>query len=440
MQKKPTFKVFMIAGIASASFGACAWWYSSYWQPKRTALWESRQAGPVRNNITRAPAQFSETDLPLIEDYFRYNSFHHFISYRLDIGLTASREESDAKKALSKTLHKLFTKEKRTDTLRAFASPTLVTDFISSYLEELDDENVSKGNYQLDLEFFPRSHHSVLFENEARAVSLWNLNQTKSLRSATSSRKAPAEVPANDEYSLIRRVITTDYPNEGQYYQYQGGVISLQLELDKFKWDSSERMAKKPEQLAGDLIYRRYFKIVHEDEFSFFIDHPDMTIRSTAMIRKHDAIPVFNTVDVSRDFNGHTLYSPSERLSVHIGEMIPTKQRKLGFFQRIFGASNQGSFNTGELRLYGRLGKGDNGIDFEMTIHTLVYDLQNKKFNAQDSRISVSLKNQALSAYDKASATNEIKKILLGPMAGDLIKSLALGRFHPVFKQSGGSR
>lgn len=422
---------------------ATAWWYTGYWQPKRTALWESRTTKQVKKPA-RAPAQFTETDLPLIEDFFRYNSFHHFISYRMNIELTSdanNRNQSRAQESLDRTLHGLFPKNDKAKTLKAFASPTLTTDFISKYLEQLDLNRVDKGNYQLDIEFVPRNHPSVLFDREARAVSLWDLNQTKSLKTSIGEKYPPSAIPKTKEFDLIRKIASTDYPNEGQYYQYQGGVISLQLGLDDLKWDAEDIRSEKSDQLEGDLVYRRYFKIVHEDEFSFFLDHPDLAISSSAMVRKHEAVPVFTTVDVSRDFNGHTVQIPKERISIHFGKMLPTQKRKRGFFQRIFGSDDASQFDTGELRLYGRLGKGEAGIEFELVLHTLVFDLGTRTLNPQDSRINVTLKREGISGFDKASATNDIKRILLGPLSADLMKALSLGRFHPALKQNtGGGR
>ncbi|MBH48266.1 MAG: hypothetical protein CME71_08870 [Halobacteriovorax sp.] len=389
---------------------------------------------------SRSPAQFSESDLPLIEDYFRYNSFHHFISYKLNLEAYASKNENKAKKSLNKTIHKLFKKENQIDTLKAFASPNLTTDFMASFLEELDQEGVSKGDYQIDLEFVPRNHPAVLFDRESRAVNLWDLNQSKSLQAAIGEKTPPSVLPIEDEFSLIRKVATTEYPNEGQYYQYQGGVISLQLGLDKLRWDPEERRSDDADELAGDLIYRRYFKIVHEDEFSFTIDHPDMIIKNTAMAREHEVIPVFATVDISKEFDGHSFSAPKEQLSVHFGDMLPTQKRKRGFLQRVFGDEKKLAFKTGELRLYGRLGKGEGGVDFEVVLHTLVYNMNTRTFNAQDSKLTVSLKNEMLNGYTKASATNDIKRILFGPMSPDLAKSLSLGRFHPNLKTTVGGR
>lgn len=421
---------------------AAAWWYTGYWQPKRTALWESRPAKATK--LKRAPAQFTETDLPLIEDFFRYNSFHHFISYRMDISLTSNASKRDqvrAQDSLNKTLHHLFHKNDKAKTLKAFASPTLTTDFISKYLEQLDLNSVDSGNYQLDIQFVPRNHPSVLFDRETRAVSLWDLNQTKSLKASTGEKSPHPSIPQTPEFDLIRKITSTDYPNEGQYYQYQGGVISLQLGLNNLTWDAEDIRSEDAEQLEGDLVYRRYFKIVHEDEFSFFLDHPDLSISTSAMVRKYEAVPIFTTVDFSRDFNGHTVEVPKERISIHFGKMLPTQKRKRGFFQRIFGGNEESQFDTGELRLYGRLGKGENGVEFELVLNTLVFDLATRTLNPHDSRINVTLKREGLSGFDKASSTNDIKRILLGPLSSDLMKALSLGRFHPALKQNmGGGR
>src|SRR5690606_23722136 len=126
---------------------------------------------------------FTETDLPLIEDYFQYNNFHHYISYRLGLELRADakkRDQEKAHEALNKTIHQMFNHVDKMKTLKAFASPTLTTDFVSLYLDHLDRKNVNQGSYQIDLEFIPRNHPSVLFDREARAVALWDLNQRSS--------------------------------------------------------------------------------------------------------------------------------------------------------------------------------------------------------------------------------------------------------------------
>lgn len=424
-----------------SSVSVAAWWYNDYWQPKRTSLWNSRTT--LNSVAQRKPAQFSETDLPLIEDYFQYNSFHHFISYRLNLDYffdASSKHKQKAKEALNQTLHQLFPRDNKSATLKAFASPKLTIDLLANYLEQLDLEGVNKGKYQFDLEFIPRNHPSALFERETRAVSLWDMNQRNSIKASIGESRPIAEVPAGSEYDLIRTIATTDYPSEGQYYQYQGGVISFNLELDKFEWDASDRQSEKAENLHGDIIYRRYFKIVHEDEFSFFLTHPDLSISTSAMVRANKNIPIFTTVDFSRDFDGHTIEIPKERISIHFGEMIPTQKRKAGFLRRLFGANGETSFRTGDFKLYGKLGKGENGIEFEIQLHTLVYDLNTNNFNPQDSRLNVILKKDSLSSFDKASATNDIKRILLGPMRDDLIKSFSLSRFHPIFKNSGNSR
>tara|TARA_R110000868_G_scaffold99515_3_gene273785 strand:+ start:2072 stop:3391 length:1320 start_codon:yes stop_codon:yes gene_type:complete len=431
-------KLYVVAGSV-AVFGLLSFSYTTYWQPKRTSLWSSDIARASNQN-TRTPAQFSESDLPLIEDYFRYNSFHHFISYKLNLEAYASKNENKAKKALSKTIHNLFKKENQVDTLKAFASPNLTTDFMANFIEELDHEGASKGDYQIDLEFVPRNHPAVLFDRESRAVNLWDLNQSKSLQNAIGEKTPPSVLPQEHEFSLIRKVATTEYPNEGQYYQYQGGVISLQLGLNKLHWDAEDRRSDDAEELSGDLIYRRYFKIVHEDEFSFTLDHPDMIIKNTAMAREHEVIPVFATVDISKEFDGHSLSTPKEQMSIHFGDMLPTQKRKRGFLQRVFGDEKKLAFKTGELRFYGRLGKGEGGVDFELVLHTLVYNMNTKTFNAQDSKLTVTLKNEMLDGYTKASATNDIKRILFGPMSGDLAKSLSLGRFHPSLKTIVGGR
>lgn len=439
MKVKKNIIIFGLLGCTVLSLSSL--WFIKYWQPKRISLWSSDIAKGKANN--RLPAQFGETDLPLVEDFFDYNSFHHFISYRLNLDLHSDAKDKDqerAKLALDKTTHGLFKKKNKSETLEAFASPNLVPNFISSFLDEMDLAGVRKGNFQIDLEFYPRNHPSVLFNREARAVNLWDLNQTKSLAAAIGEKAIPVVIPKDDEYKLIRKVVTTDYPSEGQYYQYQGGVISLQLGLDKLDWSPEDLMSEKAEQLDGDLIYRRYFKIVHEDEFAFILDHTDMTIKNSAIVKFNDDVPVFFTVDVSKEFNGHNLKTPRNTLTIHLGEMLPTKKRKRGFLQRVFGSDAKTSLSTGELRLYGRLGKGEGGVDFEVKVHTLVYNLETKTFDANNSKITVELKNELLDGYTKASATNDIKRILLGPLGGNLTKSLSLGRFHPALRIQGVGR
>lgn len=441
MKAKTSLKYYYISAVFIAAVAVTGLWYTKYWQPKLTALWNSDISRT--NTLARSPAQFTESDLPLIEDYFNYNSFHQFISYRLNLAFMTdanSKNKRRAKEALDKTTHSLFKKDDKIETLKSFASPNLVSNFISAYLEQLDLAGVSKGNFQVDLEFTPRNHPSVLYDREARSVNLWDLNQSKSLKAAIGEKNPPSSIPDNEEFRLIRKIATTDYPSEGQYYQYQGGVISLQLELDKLDWSAEDQRSDKAKELDGDLVYRRYFKIVHEDEFSFFLDHPDMALNNSAMVKTYDDVPVFMTVDISREFNGHTLLAPKEQLSIHIGDMLPTQKRKRGFLQRIFGSDDKSVFKTGELRLYGRLGKGEGGIEFEAVVHTLVYNLGSSTFNAQDSNISITLKKENLNGYSKASATNDIKRILLGPMSGGLAKSLSLGRFHPLLKQTAGGR
>ena len=434
-------KIIVIGILGASTLSMGCLWYQKYWQPKRTALWSSDISKAKKQS--RMPAQFSETDLPLIEDYFDYNSFHHFISYRLNFELRSNAKDKDqakAQEALNKTTHDLFKKSNKSETLKAFASPNLVPNFISNFLDEMDIAGVKKGDYQIDLEFYPRNHPSVLFNREARSVNLWDLNQTKSLAAAIVEKAIPEAIPRDEEYKLIRKVATTEYPSEGQYYQYQGGVISLQLGLDKLRWSPEEQMSEEAEQVDGDLIYRRYFKIVHEDEFSFFMDHPDMSIKNSAVVKYHDDVPVFFTVDVSKEFNGHSMKTPKSTLTIHLGDMLPTQKRKRGFLQRVFGQDSTTSLSTGELRLYGRLGKGEGGIDFEVTVHTLSYNLETRTFDANNSKMTVDLKKEVLDGYTKASATNDIKRILLGPLGGELSKSLSLGRFHPAFKNLGAGR
>ncbi len=434
-------KIIVICILSATTLGLSCLWFQKYWQPKRTALWSSDISKSKLQ--ARKPAQFGETDLPLIEDYFDYNSFHHFISYRLNFELRTNAKDNDkliAEEALNKTTHHLFKKNSKSETLKEFSSPELIPNFISNYLDQLDVSGVNKGDYQIDLEFYPRNHPSVLFDREARAVNLWDLNQTKSLAAAIGEKAIPSSIPKDEEYKLIRKVATTAYPSEGQYYQYQGGVISLQLGLDKLKWSPEEQMSEDAEQLDGDLIYRRYFKIVHEDEFAFFLDHPDMSIKNSAIVKYHDDVPVFFTVDVSKEFNGHNLRTPKRTLTIHLGDMLPTQKRKRGFLQRIFGEDSKTSMPTGELRLYGRLGKGEGGVSFEVKIHTLSYNLETKTFDANNSKMTVELKNEMLDGYSKASATNDIKRILLGPLGGELTKALSLGRFHPALRVLGAGR
>src|SRR5690606_10297618 len=141
-------KIFALVGTSLACASIATWLYQSYWQPTRTALWKTRTHKNLSSTPLRQPAQFTETDLPLIEDYFQYNNFHHYISYRLGLELRADakkRDQEKAHEALNKTIHQMFNHVDKMKTLKAFASPTLTTDFVSLYLDHLDRKNVNQG-------------------------------------------------------------------------------------------------------------------------------------------------------------------------------------------------------------------------------------------------------------------------------------------------------
>lgn len=432
LQKNTGLKIFTICTLLTATGAGFYFAYQKYWKPKQIALW--RHLPDDRKASIRAPAQLTETELPLLEDYFRYNSFHKFISYSLNLNFSSDASPRLAKKAkesFNLSLNQLFNKENKAQTLKAFSSPTLTSDFIANLLENMDQNNVDKGDYQIDLEFEPHNHPSVLFHDEAQSVGLWDLGHTNSIKHHLEERQTSSSLPTGEEYQLIRNIVSTEYPSESQYYQYQGGVISLSLGLDNLKWNVEEQKSKKADQLTGDLIYRRYFKVVHEDEFAFFMENNDMVIRNTSFARKFDDVPFFVTVDYTKEFNGHTLQSPSNRLIVYFGEMLPTQKRRRGFLQRFFGAREREIFNSGEFIIYGTLGKGTGAIEFVMRVHNLVYDFTKKDFSIEDSGLDITLQNQTImTTFDRAAAITDIKRILLGPLGKAMSRKLSLHRFH----------
>ncbi|WP_417335490.1 hypothetical protein [Halobacteriovorax marinus] len=370
--------------------------YHQYWASQSL---ENIQERSIASSI-------GDLEYDAYRDYFFQNQFNKYINYKIESEIWSSNKEqrtSEITSAYSQAIKETLEGENASENSLAqvFQRHTLKT-FIKKMRSHLKSKSNAGGELQIDIHFIPQFEQTLNYNIEHSTNNLVNVDQFNLKKELEYKEK-----------SISEQILNSKVPSSHSRYQYNGGTISIVLNLEK--------------EGSTEIRFRRFFKANSMTE-------PDLNIRSKEFkvtmfhsVSSKESDNDYITVDLIKNYNTQKDTIEKDKVIIHLGKILPSIKES-GVWVKKLSDSNKTATITNDFFIHGRYSAPSENLKVKMKVDTLVYSLKDREF-LKESKYFIKITSRDPASTNPYREREILKENFRLNTIPEVIKKLELGHF-----------
>ena len=371
--------------------------HDNYWENKKIATSSKRDIASYKDKL----------EYDAYSQYFNTNSYNKFLNFKMTLNFWASNNKIKDRAIIQEALRESFFETFEPSNPKSISIDSsklqMLENSISKFVNSLAEKKITKGEFQVNLDFTPNFEQDLNFKKELSTNQLVDVN-----------KKDLAQVLKEKEVQQIEKVLITPIPSLSDRYQYSGGTITIFLKAA----DLQKNL------YSGHIRFRRYFRANNLSTTDLDIESKNFTLTYFQLEKTNSKVSNFITVDLYKNFDTSKSFPMKDHLDIYFGKLLSSQERQSDTLK---------SITTGNFFINGTYPIKGTKSEVKVKLEKLTYSFEKNSFT-DESKLMVQLRTDSVGPFDLEKFM--IKKIIKENLAARIVKQLELEHFHQSFNTS----